>query len=30
WVSGMASDYYKQSPEKQLEINRKSIRSWGG
>ncbi|MGB5841648.1 MAG: 5'-nucleotidase, lipoprotein e(P4) family [Brucella anthropi] len=30
WVSGLAPDYYKQSPEKQLEINRKSIRSWGG
>lgn len=28
WISGMAPDYYKQSPEKQLEINGKSIRSW--
>ncbi len=30
WVSGMAQDYYKQSPQRQLEIKRKSIRSWAG
>lgn len=30
WVAGMAPDYYKQPPEKQLEINRKSIRGWAG
>ena len=30
WVSGMAQDYYKQTPKKQLEINRKSLRSWAG
>ena len=30
WVSGMTPDYYKQPVEKQLEINRKTIRAWAG
>ena len=30
WISGMAPDYYKQPVEKQLEINRKTIRAWAG
>jgi 5'-nucleotidase (lipoprotein e(P4) family) len=30
WISGMATDYYKQTPAKQLEINRTNLRVWKG
>ncbi|MDM7851495.1 5'-nucleotidase, lipoprotein e(P4) family [Pseudochrobactrum kiredjianiae] len=28
WISGMAVDYYKQTPARQLEINRENLRVW--
>lgn len=28
WISGMADDYYKQTPARQLEINRENLRVW--
>lgn len=28
WITGMATDYYKKSPQQQLEINREAMRSW--
>ena len=30
WISGMAADYYKKSPQQQLEINSEAMRAWKG
>ena len=30
WISGMATDYYKQTPAKQLKINRENLKVWKG
>ncbi|UCA46651.1 5'-nucleotidase, lipoprotein e(P4) family [Pseudochrobactrum sp. XF203] len=30
WISGMATEYYKQTPARQLEINRENLKVWKG